>query len=82
MQNNTVLIIEIQTNNPINIYPMISEDIANLRTAERNPIHIIDIIVIFKQIASHLLKFAIANSSILSFLYFFSRTYKFHKKKV
>ena len=81
IQNTTTLIIEIQTRTPINRYPIISEDIENLKIAAKNPMHTINAIVILRQIESHFLKFVIAISSFTSFLYFSIRTDNETKRK-
>lgn len=81
IQNNIILIIEINTTTPINIYPIISEDIANLKIAAKNPIHTINMIAILRQIESLFLKLVIAISSVTSFLYFDIRIDKDTKMK-
>lgn len=62
-----------QIRTAISIYPIISEEIENLKIAEKKLMHIINAIVILRQIESHFLKFAIAISSLTSFLYFVIR---------
>ena len=57
------------TRDAINIYPIISDDILNLKIADRKPIPTINAVVILKQIESHFLKFVISISSLTSFLY-------------
>lgn len=81
IQNDITLIIEISTTVPINIYPIISEDIVNLKTAAKNPIHTINMIAILRQIESLFLKLVIAISSVTSLLYFDIRIDKDTKMK-
>ena len=45
-QNIAVLIMDVSTSTPISIYPIISEDIANLKTADKNAMQTINTIVI------------------------------------
>ena len=69
------------TRDAINIYPIISDDILNLKIADKKPIHTISAVIILKQIESHFLKFAIAISSLTSFLYFAKRADNETKRK-
>ena len=45
-QNIAVLIMDVSTSTPISIYPIISEDIVNLKMADKNAIQTINIMVI------------------------------------